>query len=429
MRAYRRLLRRRAFALLWTGATISALGDGLSWIALVWLLLELGGSSGSIGLLVAAYTGPVIVSGLVAGHLLDRFDRRRVLIVDNVIRGLAIASIPILSATGNLATWQLYAVAIVYGSLFMISLAGVPTLIASLVPDDELTTANAMETMSYAIGGLAGPALAGLLIGVFGASNVLLLDAASYGAFALCLVAMRAGLAADRDTAGDHDPPTASAVAQRDGGHGFGQALRFVRRTPAILAITLMFMAFNVGEGMVTVMLPVYVREVIGGNATAYGLLATSFAAGILAGSFIVGAVHWRWPLGRSIAAAQATAGAVLLGLAFRPDLFGAAAVLAGSGFAASSLTAWAQTIRMRLIPAELRGRVFALLRTLMQSTPPIGGLLAGFMLTGGQVTGVAIAVAVLIALPGAVGSVIPALGREATGEAEPAGAIADAGS
>ncbi|OGO54329.1 MAG: hypothetical protein A2Z32_03720 [Chloroflexi bacterium RBG_16_69_14] len=179
MRAYRRLLRRRAFALLWTGATISALGDGLSWIALVWLLLELGGSSGSIGLLVAAYTGPVIVSGLVAGHLLDRFDRRRVLIVDNVIRGLAIASIPILSATGNLATWQLYAVAIVYGSLFMISLAGVPTLIASLVPDDELTTANAMETMSYAIGGLAGPALAGLLIGAFGASNVLLLDAAS----------------------------------------------------------------------------------------------------------------------------------------------------------------------------------------------------------------------------------------------------------
>jgi MFS family permease len=200
MRAYRRLLRRRAFALLWTGATISALGDGLSWIALVWLLLELGGSSGSIGLLVAAYTGPVIVSGLVAGHLLDRFDRRRVLIVDNVIRGLAIATIPILSATGNLATWQLYAVAIVYGSLFMISLAGVPTLIASLVPDDELTTANAMETMSYAIGGLAGPALAGLLIGVFGASNVLLLDAASYGAFALCLVAMRAGLAADRDS-------------------------------------------------------------------------------------------------------------------------------------------------------------------------------------------------------------------------------------
>jgi MFS family permease len=185
-----------------------------------------------------------------------------------------------------------------------------------------------------------------------------------------------------------------------------------------------MFMAFNVGEGMITVMLPVYVRDVLGADATAYGILATSFAAGILAGSFAVGAVRWRWPLGRSIATAQTTAGLLLLGLAFRPDLAGAAAVLASSGFAASSLTAWAQTVRMRLIPPELRGRVFALLRTLMQATPPIGGVIAGILLTGGDVTVVAVAAAVLITLPGAIGLVSPALSRTATGEVGEAGAL-----
>jgi MFS family permease len=113
MGAYLRLLRDRPFALLWTGATISILGDALTWVSLVWLTLDLGGSAVQVGILAACYTGPVVVGGLVAGILLDRFDRRRLLIADNLIRGLAMATVPLAAAAGVLSQTQLYLVAAV----------------------------------------------------------------------------------------------------------------------------------------------------------------------------------------------------------------------------------------------------------------------------------------------------------------------------
>src|SRR3712207_3190992 len=113
------------------------------------------------------------------------------MVVDNVVRGMAMALIPLLYALDRLALWHVYAVAAVYGLLMMISLAGAPALIPSLVRDEQLSTANALEMLSFTLGGVVGPPLAGLLIGVIGAPNVVLLDALSYGAFALALAAIR----------------------------------------------------------------------------------------------------------------------------------------------------------------------------------------------------------------------------------------------
>jgi MFS family permease len=321
--------------------------------------------------------------------------------------------VPIAAALGVLTTAQLFVVAAIYGLLFMVSLAGIPTMIPSLVDEDELTTANAMETLSYAIAGLAGPALAGLAIALASAPAVLAVDAATYGYLVLCLLAMRplpAHPAADAD-------PDATKPAP---GRGLGPAISFLLATPAILVLTLMYMTINIGEGMSGVYLPLYARDVLGGDAATYGLLVTSFTAGILVGSLLVGAIGWRWPLGRSIAASAIAAGLALAVLVATPPFPIAVAGLALSGCFASSLTAWAQTIRMRLIPPELRGRVFALLRTLMQSTGPIGALIAGVLLAHGPIAPVLAVSAALVALPGVVGLVAPALGREST--AEPAG-------
>ena len=123
---YLRLLRQRDFALLWGGATISALGDGMSFVALLWLLIERGGTPTDVGWLAAIHTAPVIIGGLAAGPILDAFDPRRVLAVDNAIRGLTVASVPIAAALGVLTTTHLFVVAAVYGLLFMASAAGIP---------------------------------------------------------------------------------------------------------------------------------------------------------------------------------------------------------------------------------------------------------------------------------------------------------------
>ncbi|HET7726200.1 MAG TPA: MFS transporter [Candidatus Limnocylindrales bacterium] len=400
---YLRLLRRRDFALLWTGATLSLLGDGLTWIALVWLVLELGGGPGAVGVLVFWYTAPVVIGGLGAGVVLDRFDRRGVLIADNLVRGLAVASIPLAATFGQVTAPHVLAVAAVYGLLYMLSLAGVPALIPSIVPDDELDTANAMETVSFGIGGILGPAVGGLLIGAAGAATVLALDALSYLAFVACLAGMR----------GCQPAATAAGSAGHSVRADLAAALRFVLGQPTILAITVLFMAFNVGEGVLLVLLPVLARDVLRVGAEGYGVLAASFTGGLLLGATLVGAVRWPWPLGRSIAAAQLGAGAVLLALIGASSFAAAALVLAFAGLIASPLTIWAQTIRMRLIPPDMRGRVFALLRTTMQSTPPLGGMLGGSLLALGSVEVAIAAIALLAALPAAVGLVHPALAAD----------------
>jgi MFS family permease len=189
-----------------------------------------------------------------------------------------------------------------------------------------------------------------------------------------------------------------------------------VRRQPAVRTTTLMFMAANVGEGMLLVLLPVLARREFDGGAATYGLLLSSFALAATAGSFAVGAVSWPWTLGRSIAVAQTSAGIALCGLAFVGGPTPAALVLVVAGLLVSPMTIWAQTIRMRVIPPELRGRTFGVLRTLMQSTPPLGGAIAGLLLARGTSTAAtATAMGLVMAVPGLLGLVSPALADEHT--------------
>jgi MFS family permease len=405
MRKYASLLRRRDYRLLWVGATISALGDGMSFVALVWLLFERGADAATVGWLAAAYTGPVVIGGIAAGLILDRFDKRRVLIADNIVRGLAIASVPVAAAAGILTTEHLFVVAAIYGLLFMTSLAGIPSLIPTLVEEEQLTTANAMESLSFSIAGLCGPAAAGAIIALAGATTVLVVDAISYGIFAICLLLMRVP---QRDEATDTSPR---------GDASLRRAARWILSSPAIVAITLLYMAVNVGEGMFIVIAPVYALEVLNGGAATYGALLSSLTAGALIGSLVVGAINWRWPLGRSIALASLATGLAMGGLLLRPSLGPALATLFLAGLFASSLTTWAQTIRMRLIPPEMRGRVFALLRTLMQSTPPIGAVIAGLLLTSGDPFPAIAVMTAFIVVPAAVAIFLPALSSAATGE------------
>src|SRR4051812_17319857 len=240
MKRYRALLRQREYRLLWGGATVSALGDGMSFVALVWLLIERGGTPSDVGWPAAVYTAPVVLGGLAAGIVLDRLDPRRVIALDNVIRGIAIGSVPIAAALGALTTAHLFVVAAIYGLLFMTSVAGIPSLIPRLVAREDLTTANAMESISYGIAGLVGPAIAGVVIAVLSAPVVLALDALTYGIFVVCLLAMRplpghaVAESSSHRAAGAPDEPAARPI-----GSGIGPALRFISGAPPIVATTL----------------------------------------------------------------------------------------------------------------------------------------------------------------------------------------------
>jgi len=400
MSRYLDILRLRPFRLFWLGFTFSIHGDQLTKVALVWFVYEQTQSAEAVGLLMVCFTGPIILGGFLAGWALDRFDRRAILILDNLLRAAAIGAIPVLHLMDALALWHIYAAAAIYGLLLMIPLAGTPALIPALVPADRIATANALEMLGYTLGGVAGPALGGAIIAAVGAPAAVALDAASYLFFAWCL--WRMGKIAGA-------PPPASPAARRTG--GFGAAAQLLFGHPVLGATTLMYLAWNIGGGIIAVALPILAAETLKGGPELYGVLVAIEAAGQMASTLIVGALAAGGWLGRRICLIQATSGLALLALA----LSGQHVALVGLaqfayGVCAAPMTIWAQTLRMAIVPAEMRGRAFALMRMLMQSGRPIGGALGGLLLSAIGPAAAMLLAAALAGVPGVAGLSVPAL-------------------
>jgi predicted MFS family arabinose efflux permease len=337
-----------------------------------------------------------------AGALLDRFNRRTVMLVDAMIRGSVVATIPVLYALGHLAVWQLYVVAVVYGLLFMITLAGAPSLIPALVSPEQMATANALETLSYTLSGVCGPPIAGLLIAGLSAPDVLAIDALSYAAFALALL---------RIPEKSGEPSTESAsTGRRD--VRLGDAIQLLRTNQILLSTTLMYMTFNVGLGFLAVWLPVLSVH-LGGGPKVYGVCLGAVAVGEVGGAFLAGSIEFPFSLGRLITVAQMLGGvSVLLVLLAGQSVFEVLPALALLGLFSSPLTIWAQTLRMQIIPEALRGRTFALLRTLMQGTGPLASALAGVLLPVLGLAAMMGSSALLIGVPGLVGMRVKVLQR-----------------
>jgi MFS family permease len=365
---YQRVFRNSSFRVFWLGFTFSVLGDAMSRVALTWYVYDLTGSARALGLLTLAYTGPVILGGMIAGSLLDRLERRKVMLVDNLVRGLAVSLVPALYAVGSLELWHIYMVAAVYGSMMMISLAGGPALIPALVERERLDTANALETLSFTLSGVIGPPVAGFLIARIGAPNVIMVDALSYFVFAAALSWI--GTSQETLEPGRESPRNLS----------LSSAIRLLLSNPILLSTTLMFMAFNVGYGFLTVWLPIYSDKIAGGGPQSYGALLGVIAVGEVFSATLVGSLPARRPIGLLIALAQMLSGVALAVLLLGINIGWVISGLLLLGLFSAPLTIWAQTLRMQIIPERLRGRTFALLRTLMQGAFPLGGAVAGLI-------------------------------------------------
>jgi MFS family permease len=393
--AYRQIFAIAPFRRFWLGLTASELGDTMTRVALIWFVLQTTGSARAVGGLLVAYTGPIVIGGFLAGWLLDQFDRQRVMLFDSLFRGCLVGMVPLLHALGWLALWHIYVVAAVYGLLMMISLAGGPTIVPSLVPDERLATANALEMLSFTSSGVIGPPLAGLLIARIGAPNVLLFDALSYFAFAFALVRI-----------GSMPSPDMEKRRQAR----LSETFVLLRREPILLSTTLMFMAYNLGNGCLAVWLPIYAVRDLGGSASLYGLLLGVLALGEMASAITAGAVRLPLPLGTLICAAQLMTGVSLAIIFIGRGLWATALGVLLYGVFSSPLTIWAQTLRMRIIPPHLRGRTFAFLRMLMQGTNPIGGVVAGVLLPVLGIPAMIAFSAICVGTPGLIGYRVTAL-------------------
>lgn len=338
----------RDFALLWTAMAVSLLGDGIYLVAIAWQVYDLSNAPTALSIVGLAWTLPMVLFLLVGGVTSDRFDRRNVMIFSDVVRGVAIAALGILSVAGVVELWHVIVLVAVYGTGEAFFGPAFGAIVPEIVPQDLLVEANSIDQFVRPLTlRLAGPALGGLAIEVLGGpGGAFLFDSVTFAISALCLLAI------SKRSIG-RPVETTSALTQIKEGYGFVRSQTWLWATLCSAGVTLFFY-----WGPFEVLVPYVVRNELGGDAGDLGLI---FAFGGV-GAIIVSALLAQRGFPRRHVAFMYSMWAIAVGstagFAFVSSVWQAMILsFIGAGAAAAGLVVWG-TMMHRLVPQELLGRV-----------------------------------------------------------------------
>ncbi|MDQ4145367.1 MAG: MFS transporter [Actinomycetota bacterium] len=338
----------RDFALLWTAMAVSLLGDGIYLVAIAWQVYDLSNAPTALSIVGLAWTLPMVLFLLIGGVTSDRFDRRKVMIFADVLRGVAIAAIGVLSVTGVIELWHVIVLVAVYGTGEAFFGPAFGAIVPEIVPQDMLVEANSLDQFVRPLTlRLAGPALGGLAVEFLGGpGGAFLLDSMTFAISALCLLAMTS-------RAIGRPAEASSALQQIKEGYAFVRSETWLWTTLCSAAIALFFY-----WGPFEVLVPFVVRNELAGDAGDLGLV---FAFGGV-GAILVSAVLAQTGFPRRhvlfMYASWTIAVASTAGFAFVGSLWQAMILsFVGAGSAAAGLVVWG-TMMHKLVPQELLGRV-----------------------------------------------------------------------
>jgi MFS family permease len=287
----RSALRVRDFRFLWIGQTISYLGDQFHYVALAWLTLLLTGSALALGTVLMTAAVPRAVFMLAGGAITDRFSKRALMLLSDSTRAVLVTALAVLVLAGDAHLWQLYVLAVIFGTVDAVFIPAAQAIVPSLVDEERLTGANALMQSADSVANLLGPVAAGALIaalaGVRGIGIALAVDASTFYVSAVFLAFMRNRGAAEPDSS---EQNLLSSI--RDG-------LRYAWSDPTMRALLTAIAGIDMtASGVFGVGLPLLGRTEFGGSA-AFGIMVSGFGAGALVG--VIGAGMIKRPRYRGI--------------------------------------------------------------------------------------------------------------------------------
>jgi MFS family permease len=408
----------RDFRLLFIARVTSFVGTGMLPVALSFAILDRGGSTTQVGLVLGAETVPLVLFLLVGGVVADRLNRRVVMVGADALRAVAQTALAVWLLTGDPPIWGFLLLEALVGTGTAFFTPALTGLVPQLVPDPNLHQANALNGMAEWTGTLVGPAIAGIVVAVAGAGWAVAADAMSYAVSALCLAAMGVGWARG------HIPTEPFVRQLREGWRAF-------RSRRWLWVIVLQFSLFGLFVfAPFFVLGSVVARDSLGGAAV-WGAILAAQGAGSVLGSIVMLRVQPRRPLlVLELFMLAWVLPLVALAIPARSLVVGAAAFV--SGWAFGVLVPLWDTTMQRELPADVLSRASAydwfgslvFLPIGYAVAGPLASLIGdeGMLLLGAA--WVAVTVAIVVALPGvtrAVGRAAPAAaGPESAGTASP---------
>lgn len=392
------LRRNRPFVVFCGSQTISAIGDAVSLIALPLLVLDATGSVARMGLVTAAGIAGYVVAGAFGGVVVDRFDRRRLMVVTSILQALAYLAVPVVWAVAP-QVWLLFVVVPVGAVLGTTFQVGYVAVLPALVSGDQLTSANGVLQSGLAAGGIGGSAVAGVLCAVLGPATAVGVDAGTFVVSALGVLAIRLpGSTGPTDTAG--------SLRWAD----YLAGMRFLWATPVLRALTVLLSVQTFVTLGVTDLLIFHLRHDLGQSAPVVGYVLTAASAGTLVAGVCVGRLRRRFGFSVCWIGSGVLAGAVVTVLGYTQSAVLVAVLAAGFLGSITIGGTCSMSLRQEITPAHLLGRVTAAFWTSHYLLGPLGAALltaaaarysvatvclaAGVVLAGSALAGLGTAVA-----------------------------------
>lgn len=346
---------RRDYRLLLTAGLVSLTGDWILRVGLAYHVYALTGSTLASGAMLFSSFVPQIVLGSLTGVLADRWDRRRLMVVTNLAQAAAL--LPLIAVRDVSDLWILYAVVLANSCLQQLFTPAEQSLVPALVPSEQLVTANALNNQSRDVARLVGAALGGVVIGFGGLTALALVDAVSF----LVSAALLAGIRHRRIAEPRRREGLRAAVTRLRTEWTDGLRICLSGRTLRILFAFSLVTSF--GEGVMSTLWAPFVRDVLHGSGTTYGLISSSQAIGGLAGGLIAAAFGPRFVPVRLWGAGAVAFGLIDLTMFCYPlaldSVWPAFACMVVVGVPGALYLAGVMTVLQNVTQDTSRGRVF----------------------------------------------------------------------
>ena len=358
-------LRHRNFRLWFLGQLISLIGTWMQSIAQNWLVYQLTGSARDLGLVNFVGAIPLVPLTLYAGAIADRFEKRKVIFLAQASMMVLAFLLALLCWTGAVRLWHVLGLAFLLGAAQAVDTPARQAFVVELVGREDLSNAIALNAGMFQAARVLGPAAAGILVAASGVAGAFFINGTTFLAVLVALFLMDVALI--RRTGGDAESTRDLLGGIRHiRGHRLSSAIVLLVSLSALLAMPYY------------VILPVFVDEVLGRGAQAYGVLMAAAGVGAVVGSLFSASSYVRDRKGGSITAGSLAFPFFLLAFAFSRGYVTACLLLVAAGFAFVLQNAPANSLLQELVPDHLRGRVMAIYVSLFLGLMRVGSLLIG---------------------------------------------------
>jgi MFS family permease len=360
------LWRDRNFSVFWAAQTLSVAGDSFALIAVPLLILEVTGSVAQMGLLTGVSGAASVAAGVFAGVLVDRYDRRTLLIACDLVRMVLYALIPLAWLTGP-RVWLLYAVLPLAAAVGMVFQVTYVSTVRGLVGEERVTEANGRLFATAAAAGVLGPMLAGVVAGRFGPTAAIAINAVSFGVSAagVWLVRLARHVPAPRTDEPRWRELLAGAV--------------FLWRHPVLRVLTVLLSFFIFLTLGLTDIVIYRLKHDLGQPDLVVGGVLGVAAVGTMTGSLLVARVRKAAGFGPAWIGAQTVGGLAIVGLGFAGSVWAVAAAMAVYLACVSVAGICSMSLRQQVTPDHLLGRVTSAFWTIHFSLGPVGAAALGW--------------------------------------------------